>query len=84
MIRFLFDFKQRLNDNFGQKVNLELQATSRGTFYVLYNDFFKNNTNYLNVVKTQQHRVPPTTFLVALTRLRTSSHRLAVESGRWH
>ena len=71
------DFKQRLRDNFGQKVNLELQATSRGTFYVLYNDFFKNNTNYLDVVKTQQHRV-------ALTRLRTSNHRLAVESGRWH
>ena len=65
------------NDNFGQKVNLELQAISRGTFYVLYNDFFKNNTNYLDVVKTQQHRV-------ALTRLRTSNHRLAVESGRWH
>ena len=40
---FLFNFKQRLRDNFGQKVNLELQATSRGTFYVLYNDFFKNN-----------------------------------------
>ena len=44
---------------------------------MLYNDFFKNNTNYLDFVKTQQHRV-------ALTRLRTSNHRLAVESGRWH
>ena len=74
---FLFNFKQRLRDNFGQKVNLELQATSRVTFYVLYNDFFKNNTNYLDVVKRQQHRV-------ALTRLRTSNYRLAVESGRWH
>ena len=30
-----------------------------------------------DVVKTQQHRS-------ALTRLRTSNHRLAVESGRWH
>ena len=72
---FLFNFKQRLRDNFGQKVNLELQTTSRGTFNALYNDFFKNNTNYLDVVKTQQHRV-------ALTRPRTSNHRLAVESGR--
>ena len=44
---------------------------------MLYNDFFKNNTNYLDVVKTQQHRV-------ALTRLPTSNHRLAIESGRWH
>ena len=49
---FLFTFKQRLRDNFGQKVNLELQTTSRSTFYVLYNDFFLNNTNYLDVVKT--------------------------------
>ena len=52
-------------------------CTSRGTFYVLYNDLFKNNINYLDVVKTQHHRV-------ALTRLRTSDHRLTVESGRWH
>ena len=37
----LFKFKQHLRDNLGQKVNLELQATSRGMFYVLYNDFFK-------------------------------------------
>ena len=44
---------------------------------MLYNDLFKNNINYLDVVKTQHHRV-------ALTRLRTSNHRLAVESGRWH
>ena len=58
-------------------VNLELQATSRGTFYVLYNDFFKNDTNYPDVVKIQQHRV-------ALTRLRIRNHRLAVESGSWH
>ena len=35
--------------------------------------FFKNNTNYQDTA----HRV-------ALTRLRTSNHRLAVESGRWH
>ena len=52
---FLFNFKQRLRDNVGQKVNLELQATPRGTFYVLYNDFFEKNTNYLDFVKTQQH-----------------------------
>ena len=37
---FLFNFEQRLRDNFGQKVNLELQATSRGTFYLLYNELF--------------------------------------------
>ena len=31
----------------------------------------------LNVVKTQQHSV-------AVTMLRPTNHRLAVESGRWH
>ena len=52
---FLFNFKQRLRDNFGQKTHLELQNTSRGKFYLLYNDFFMTGVKYLNIVQTTQH-----------------------------
>ena len=48
---FLFNFKQRLRDNFGQKVNLELQATSRGTFYELYNSLWNKSYPRVHFVK---------------------------------
>ena len=34
-------------------------------------------SKYLEIVKTKSHRI-------ALGRLRSSNHRLAIESGRWH
>ena len=34
-------------------------------------------SKYLDIVKTESHRI-------ALGRLRSSNHRLAIESGRWH
>jgi hypothetical protein len=73
---FLVVFKQRVRDNFGQMVHRELEGTSRGNSYILYHEHFIC-AKYLDVVKTERHRI-------ALSRLRSSNHRLAIESGRWH
>ena len=35
-------------------------------------------SKYLEIVKTESHRI------IAIRRLRSSNHRLAIESGRWH
>ena len=48
---YFVQFKQRLSDNFGHKVNLELQTTSRVKFYLFY-DCLKYDTNHLDIVKT--------------------------------
>ena len=73
---FLKVFKDRVRDNFGQTIQRELRNSSRGKLYILYQEHFICAT-YLNVVKTANHRR-------ALCRLRSSNHRLAIESGRWH
>ena len=67
--------KQRLKDNFQQKWTAELRMSTRALFYreISTNIDFKV---YLSVVNISKHRI-------ALSRLRTSSHHLAIETGRW-
>ena len=74
--QFISLFKQRLNDNFMQNWNARLNASSRALLYRNFNTFcFKPN---LAIVKIESARQ-----LKTLTRLRTSSHRLEIEAGRW-
>ena len=72
---FLHVVKQRLNDNFVQEWNNRITLSPRARFYTLFNSF--GDSKYLETIKIRK-------FRVALTRLRVSSHRLKIESGRWH
>jgi len=72
---FMSSLKQRAQDIFLQNLNNELHMSSRASTYILFHNFgYKNYLNSLNINIYRQ----------AFTRLRTSSHRLAVETGRWH
>ncbi len=71
---FLSLVKQRLNDNFLQNWNGRLQTSSRASFY--NNIAFFSFKPYLNDITIAK-------FRVSMTQLRTSSHRLEVEAGRW-
>jgi hypothetical protein len=72
---FLNIFKQRMKDHFIQSWNEILNISSKADSYRLFSDFsFKEYLNIVNISK----------FRHELTRLRTSSHRLNVETGRWH
>ena len=71
---FISIVKQRLEDTFVQNWNSRLNDSSRALFYRNLNNFgFKS---YLDIVTTEK-------FRYSLTRLRLSSHRLEVETGRW-
>ncbi len=71
---FLLLLKQRLNDQFIQNWYARLNASSRASFYINIARFsLKSYLNDINITK----------FRVAITRFRTSSHRLAIETGRW-
>ena len=70
---FLTLAKQRLRDNFIQKWNEELNQSSRAIFYKSILNFEFNP--YLDLITVR--------FRVALSKLRTSSHRLEIEIGRW-
>ena len=72
---FLNLVKQRLHDNFIQNWNSRLIDSSKAIFYTSISSF--HFQNYLNVVKVKKYRN-------AFSRLRCSSHRLEIESGRWH
>ena len=72
---FLSLVKQRLHDQFIQNWNSRIQESSRANFYACVSSF--QFRNYLNFVKVKKYRN-------ALTRLICSSHRLEIESGRWH
>ena len=69
-------FIQRIRDNYGQRLHFELENMSRGKYFILYHKHFVAS-KYLEIVKTESHRI-------ALGRLSSSNHRLAIESGRWH
>ena len=72
---FLTLFNQRLNDQFIQEWNENLNNSTRADTYRLFATFsFKQYLDQINIKK----------FRTALTRLRVSSHRLEVETGRWH
>ena len=69
-------FNQRIRDNYGQRLHFELENMSRGKYFILYHKHFVAS-KYLEKVKTESHRIAP-------GRQRSSNHRLAIESGRWH
>ena len=70
---FLSVVKQQLSDNFIQNWNSQLNESSRALFYRNLSFGYKS---YLDTVTTSK-------FRVALSRLRLSSHRLEIETGRW-
>ena len=72
---FLALVKQRLNDQFVQNWEGRLNDSSRAIFYRKISNFeFQPYLNKINMKK----------FCQSLTKLRVSSHRLAVETGRWN
>jgi hypothetical protein len=72
---FLRMFKTRLQDNFMQEWHNELSESTRAVTYRHISVF--EYKLYLDIISAEK-------FRTALTRLRVSSHRLAVETGRWH
>jgi len=71
---FLSKLNQRIRDTYIQETNNSFNTSHRAQ---LYRHLFDNKFSYyLDVVKIKKYRI-------ALSRLRVSSHRLAVESGRW-
>ena len=69
---FLILAKQRLKDNFVQKWNQEPNQSSRAIFYRSIANF--EFSDYLDMFTVRN-------FRYALAKLRTSSHRLEVETG---
>lgn len=72
---FLSIVKQRLHDNFLQNWHACLEDSSRAIFYRSIATL--GFQLYLDVVNHV------TKYLIALSRLRLSSHRLEIEAGRW-
>ena len=72
---FLSLFKQRIQDNYLQLWNNDLENSSRARTYRLYCNF--RYQPYFDIIKPQKVRI-------AVSRFRLSAHRLGVESGRWH
>ena len=70
---FLSIVKQRLHDQFGQRWHEELEISSRALFYRNIADF--EFQNYLDVINVRK-------FRVAMSKLRVSSHRLEIGTGR--
>lgn len=72
--RFISLFKQRLTDNFIQNWHSRIKESTRAIFYRSFASFqFQPYLDKINVNK----------YLQAFCKLRMSSHRLEVESGRW-
>ena len=71
---FIRILKERLNDNFIQNWNSELIESSRARTYVLFCIF--RLQPYLTCMMLEK-------FRISLSRLRMSSHRSKVETGRW-
>ena len=71
---FIAAVKQRLTDTFIQNWTARLEESTRANFYRTFAAF--KLQPYLDNVNVSK-------FRYALSRLRMSSHRLEVESGRW-
>ena len=72
---FLCLVKQRLKDNFIQDWHSRLDMSSRARFYKNVSGFrFQPYLNILNITK----------FRMSVSKLRLSSHRLSIETGRWN
>ena len=74
-IFFLSVIKQRLKDTFVQNWHERLNESSRASFYRPICNF--RFQPYLDTLTLKQ-------FRVAMSKLRVSSHRLLIESGRWN
>jgi hypothetical protein len=72
---FMSILKQRIKDNYFQTWTEQLQASSRALFYREIALF--EYSPYLDIVTV-------TKFRKSFTRLRLSSHRLQIETGRWN
>lgn len=71
---FLRIFKQRVKDNFIQNWQSQINDSTRAQTYTLFAEFaFQTYLDKISVVK----------YRYAFTWLRTSSHRLEIETGRW-
>ena len=73
---FLAQVKTRLRDIFIQNWRTRLTNSSRADLYIHVTNMFEYKM-YLNVITVEK-------FRMSLSRLRCSSHRLHIESGRWH
>ena len=71
---FMNIFKQRIRDVFIQNWENDLSNMSRATTYNLFKSF--EFQEYLNKISIKKYRT-------SLTKLRVSSHKLEIESGRW-
>ena len=71
---FLSHVKQRIHDTYLQNWQSDLNKSSRALFYRTIASF--ESQFYLDAVTVKKWRV-------ALSRLRVSSHRLGIETGRW-
>ena len=71
--KFLSILKQRLTDSFIQNWRKRLNESSRASFYKEISAF--------NIFKHSKFKKK---YRNALTKLRLSSHRLFIESGRWN
>ena len=71
---FLSQLKQRLNDTFIQNWQERLGDSTRASFYKTFAGFqFQPYLGKLNMLE----------YIKATSRLRMSSHKLAIEAGRW-
>ena len=68
-------FKMRLSDMFQQEWHGRICDSTRATFYRTFKDQITFSP-YLDGVSSKLYRI-------SLSRLRTSSHRLGIEIGRW-
>jgi hypothetical protein len=73
---FLVQLKQRLRDVIVQNWRNRLCESTRADLYRHITDLFE--------YKLYLYMVTVGNFRMSLARLRTSSHRLHIESGRWH
>jgi hypothetical protein len=73
---FLCIFKTRILDMFDQTWHSDLEDSAKARSYILYANTL-NYKVYLDAVNVDKYRI-------ALCHLRLSSHRLAIETGRWH
>jgi hypothetical protein len=72
---FIAEIKRRLEDNFIQTWMSEVEASPRADTYKLFATF--GFSKYIEQININKYRA-------ALTRFRLSSHRLYIETGRWH
>ena len=72
--QFLAVLRQRLKDQYIQDWSNVLENSSRARFYSNISDFYLQP--YLEFITIRK-------FRIAMTKLRVSSHRLEVETGRW-